>query len=490
MTKRERAVRNRAWLKTKVFCVTNSLKRKMTADTVLTEEPKEWLAYIQSKVIIESRENPALYVNVGAKYFERKIGRGYRQWIDYLIKKGELDENPSFRAGAGGGFTKSYRLTKTALESGVSKITFQRKQVQPPRSKPPQSTNDTALEFARKNLLKLTVTESLLQGPNAIHEAMVHEFCRRIYHGDFGLRRGANCQRLYHAVIEMPKEGRANLQLADSTEQLFEYDVKTCHPVLMFKLFTDARERDQYARLLEVDIYTAMAAAMKKALTRQEVKDDFVATVNSKERNLDALKRQWVYQFFDYSFPTFTEQVLNVRGDLALFFQNEEAKLMVDELGRFCKANDYFWVPCHDGWMGTAEHEQQIVAKVHELFHSYCGLRVAVEKLELVNRTRISLFIYSLSGSYLHGTDTSPAPSGLQKKQPVSQATVASINPWAEIVGEWRRQNDPLLLQEGAMKRAAARKRQKEGEKRSKANEEGSKRLAKRAVEAMKKLGG
>jgi hypothetical protein len=48
------------------------------ADGSLTEEEKEWLAYIQNKVLIEGRKNPTMWANVSARYFLDKIGGGYR----------------------------------------------------------------------------------------------------------------------------------------------------------------------------------------------------------------------------------------------------------------------------------------------------------------------------------------------------------------------------------------------------------------------------
>ncbi len=501
MTKRERAVKDRPWLKMRVFCITASLKRKMEADKTLTEKQKEWLAYIQNKVIIESREKPAFYVNIGSKYFQDRIGSNYRRWINYLIRKGELDENRSYWAGGGDdAHPMSYRLTRTALGSGIVKVTYQRKKAQPPKSKPRQPSGDVVIEFVEKNLRKLTVAKTLVWGNDDIAHSRTHEFCVQIFHQRFDVHRGPQCRRLLHPVISMPKVGRANLQLADSTEQLFEYDVKSCHPVLMLNLFTDSAERRSYSQLLEADVYDGAAAVMQKALTRDEVKQDFMEAINRSERDLGVLEKKWVYQFFRQKFPIFTEQVLNVRTDLALFFQNEEAKLMVDELGRFCQANDYFWIPCHDGWMGTAQHEQKIVGKVHELFHAYCGFWVAVSKLELVGRSTLSLFTYPLSGSYVQGNDTSPTPPALEKVSgevgglekaavPAQPSRVSITNPWVESVERWRQQNDPIQLQEGANKRAEARKRQKEGERMTKANKRASNQLARQVAEAMKRMG-
>ncbi len=54
----------------------------MAADPSLTEEQKEWLAYIQTKVLTESRKAPTLWANIGARYFSDKIKGGYLRWID------------------------------------------------------------------------------------------------------------------------------------------------------------------------------------------------------------------------------------------------------------------------------------------------------------------------------------------------------------------------------------------------------------------------
>lgn len=103
--------------------------------------------------------------------------------MDYLKAKGELEVNEGYSARNGDGFTMSYTVPRAALESGVSKVTFQRKQIQPPKAKPSQPSNDAALEYAGRNLGKLTVAENLLQGPDAIHDAMIHGFCWRVFFG-------------------------------------------------------------------------------------------------------------------------------------------------------------------------------------------------------------------------------------------------------------------------------------------------------------------
>jgi hypothetical protein len=78
---------------------------------------------------------------------------------------------------------------------------------------------------------------------------------------------------------------------------------------------------------------------------------------------------------------------------------------------------------------------------------------------------------------------------GIEKAALAGQAKEPPPNPWRAVVDEWKRQNDPVRLQEAAIKRAEARKRQKGGAKLAKANNEASRQLAKEVGEVMKKLG-
>lgn len=485
MTRRETDIRKRAWLKMKVFCVTVSLKGKMEADGSLTEEQKEWLAYIQNKVLIEGRKNPTKWANVGARYFLDKIGGGYRRWIERLVSWDELEENAAYKADGGAGFTKSYRVPPQAIGTGTTKLVFTKKQARPPRAQPTTIPPSKAFGWALTNLKRLSVSESLLRGPDAITEAMVHEFCWRIFFGDFDLRYGPNCRRLYHAVIDMAKEGRANLRLNDSTAPLFEYDVKSCHPVLLLALFTDDEEKRRYGQLLDVDAYDGVAAVMQKELPRDDVKEDFMEALNSSNRAAASLQRKWVYRFFRQEFPIFTREVLDVRSDLAIYCQNLEADLLVEELGGFCSQRGLFWIPCHDGWMTTADHEIEIAEKVREIIWNKVGYSVAVSKVDLVSRA--SKLLPSHSGSYVTVTPTCSDQTALEK---VGDQPPSAPNPWKEVVEKWNRERDPAKTQEASIKRAERRDRQKVAGRRRTKDKRDSDVLAAKARKVMEETGG
>jgi uncharacterized FlaG/YvyC family protein len=63
-----------------------------------------------------------------------------------------------------------------------------------------------------------------------------------------------------------------------------------------------------------------------------------------------------------------------------------------------------------------------------------------------------------------------------------------SVNPWKDIVDQWKQQNDPTQLEAGAIERAKARQRQKEGAKRAESNKETSNQLVQQIQKVMKKI--
>lgn len=485
MTKKEREVRKRPWLKVWRFSITRSLSERLAANTTLVEVERRNLAHIQNLVLTHGRKQAGRWVNIWADEIKEGIKGAYLPFVDMLIEWGELERHPSYKADDETGFPKSYRVPRAALDSGTLILDFTRQKIQPPRIDAAQASVDLAMEWARQCMQRLTVVESLLIGQNPIRDALIHDHCWRIFFGSFNLRRGGKCGRLYHHIIEMPKEGRANLKLLNSTEPLFEYDVKSCHPVLLLNLFTDPAEHQRYSDLLDVDVYDGAAAAMGMEWERAEVKDIFMPALTSESRNPASLRRNWVFKFYEKHFPIFTKEVLLVRSDLAAYLQQLESRLMVDALGTFCKQHELFWIPCHDGWMSTVSTEQQIVSKVQDLFQNELGYTVGISRVEL--SSGVSKLISSgVIRVYVGASDTYPTSETLEK---VGDQQPRRENPWRAIVDQWRKTIDPAKVREAAEKRAKVRERREEVERVRKANLKSSMDLAEQVRKKMESMG-
>lgn len=410
MTRRERAIRDRFWLKIHRFAVTRSLKDKLAERCDLTDRQREFCCYIQNKVLRETREEPNQFANIGAKYWEDKCGGGYRRWVDLLVGLGELHLNPHYRKGtdADPGFTMSYRVPLAALESGVTKIDFTRKATSIKDQTDLDQANDI-IRFVHRCCSRLTIPETLVDIPEPVRDAAAHEFSRRVFWGDFNIRYGEKGHRLYHSIIEMPKEARANLVWkTEGGPPLFEYDIKSCQPVLLLPLFSNPLEKAKYSLLLDSDIYTRIRDSMGGCEDRDGMKIQFMIYTNSMDRDV-AGKRGVVRRFFERHFPIFSREVLDLRSDMAAYLQQQESKIMVQALGRFCMEKDYFWIPCHDGWLGIEQDEGDILKKVGEAFLQATGYPVRIERTGLAdgNSKRVD-WCY---GSYVRSEPTStPSP--------------------------------------------------------------------------------
>jgi hypothetical protein len=108
MTKSEKFIHERKWLKTNHFAVTNSLRSKLEASGLPVLE-QERLAYIQNKVLMmEDEEEAGMFSNVHRRIWSDKCGGNYKRYIETLCEWNQLEVNKKYSTGIDGkGFTKS-----------------------------------------------------------------------------------------------------------------------------------------------------------------------------------------------------------------------------------------------------------------------------------------------------------------------------------------------------------------------------------------------
>ena len=155
--------------------------------------------------------------------------------------------------------------------------------------------------------------------------------------------------------------------------------------MLLLSLFTDAGERKTYADMLASDIYKKIGEDMGIP-TRRQVKHDFQRIVNTGQKRLGWMLEQYPFKFYVYHFPQFA-RVLHLRTDLANFLQNFEARLMVQELGNYCRSKGLFWIPMHDGFMSTENDGELIAAFARELFCKAVGFTPRIRPEVLASGT-------------------------------------------------------------------------------------------------------
>jgi hypothetical protein len=300
----------------------------------------------------------------------------------------------------GHGFPKAYRLSATALAAPKVKVCFRKKQVQPVRDK--SELTDEVAKFVYRNLKRLSVRTDLLPQADPFDEVAAEDWAEAIHFEQFNVHYSPKAKRLYHAAITMPKVARKNLILkADPALPLFEYDVKSCTPVILLGVAHDPAERATLTSLLDGDIYTAIATEAGVTKERDDIKRDFMLFVNGSVQN-------YVHTFFHTHLPSLTEYLMARKGaekGMAWFGQAVEADIMAQKVPSHlmnvgganniavqtqptpltCGGNPegILYIPMHDGWLGIERDEQLIAATVRGQFFRCLGYWVTIKKKKL-----------------------------------------------------------------------------------------------------------
>jgi len=409
------------WVKQRKFVIPVRLRDRIEN---LPEEIQKHYCFIVSKVIVETKKRPQDFANISSKYFHDCIDSNYKDFIRRLEDWEMIQVNDQYLNDPESGFTMSYRLHPNVQRDVLVRIEFGKKKVQPLRDSS-ELTDDVA-EFVHRNLRRLTIRPELVEQPNLIDEVDVQDWAVKIHFGQFNLKYSAKVRRMYHSIVQMPSVGRKNLMLKDNpAEPLYEYDVKTCHPVLLLTLVNDPVERERYTTLLKADIYKTIATEVGVAVDdRESLKEDFLCFMNGAEHN-------YYYRYFLEHLPALTGRMMAMpKKEMARSLQRREAEIMTKEvpwllmkhsaastsfnkssrnktggLNRIAasagstnnstyfsipspltsrgKSPNTFYIPMHDGWLGIERDEMEIAAAVRECFYNTTGYEITITKTVL-----------------------------------------------------------------------------------------------------------
>jgi len=386
------------YVKQRRFAVPAPLRDRIEG---LPDQERLFYCYIVNKVRYETKDEPRQFEGISSTYFQNFIGSGYRRYVEQLRKWHIIHVNDHYLNADGHGFTKAYRLHEEALEAPIVKVNFKKKQAQP--LKDHSEITDEVAKFVLANCQRVGVKEELATQASEEAEVDAEDFAERIYWGQFNVRYGGKVSRMFHTVIEMPSTARANLVFKeDPAIHLCEYDVKSCHPVLLLAIMEDEREKDGLKELLKGDFYSTVANECGEARERDAIKMDFLKFANGRTRN-------YFHRYFTDHFPRLTNYLDEHKDGVAAFGQNGEAVIMVDEVPRWLmdsaghaqptgssnikpskssltswgNPGSVFYIPCHDGWLGIERDELKIADFVRDRFHEYTRFWVTITKKDL-----------------------------------------------------------------------------------------------------------
>ena len=386
------------WVEQRTFVIPSTLRAHIkNAPT----EVQVFFCFIVSKVVIETKKHPTLFKGISSLYFKDFIGSKYRDYLNMLKEWRVIEINEQYLHDPDEGFCKSYRLHRTARAARKVKVCFQKKQVHPLRDR--SKLTDDVADFVYRNLKRLTVRTDLLPQADVIDEVAAEDWAEAIHFEQFNVHYSPHAKRLYHAAINMPKVARKNLILkADASVPLYEYDVKSCTPVILLGIAEDPAERATMTALVDGDIYTTIAQESGVTKDREDIKLDFMLFLNGAVEN-------YVHTFFHAHLPKLSERVMRSRGaekGMAWFGQAVEADIMAQKVPRqlmgaggannisvqnqstlslTCGGNPegILYIPMHDGWLGIERHEDQIADTVRREFFRCVEYWATIKKKKL-----------------------------------------------------------------------------------------------------------
>ena len=391
------------WVKQRRFAIPSILRDRIEG---LPEEERLFYCYIVNKVRYETRKDPTQFEGISSTYFQNFIGSRYRRYIEQLRDWRIIEIFASsgvehYLNAEGHGFPKAYRLHRSAIEAPKVKVRFKKKQAQP--LKDDSELTDEVTEFVLANCKRIGVKADLVTQANDTDEVDAEHFAERLYWGQFNVRYGGEVSRMFHTIIEMRSTARANLVFKeDPAVHLCEYDVKSCHPVLLLQIMEDEKEKADLMELLSGDFYSTVANECGEARERDTIKLDFLKFANGRTRN-------YFHRYFTNHFPRLTKHLDEHKDGVAAFGQNAEAVILVSDVPRWLmdsagraeptgssnlkpskssltswgNPGSAFYIPMHDGWLGIERDELRIAKYVRDRFFEYTRFWVTITKKDL-----------------------------------------------------------------------------------------------------------
>lgn len=425
----------------------------------IPETEAEYISYIQNKVIVGSdraETDDHGYLRVSKNVWQNKCGTTYPQWLNLLASIGELEIDDSYHFLSPDASPeekenfipkcKGFKVPADKLAAGLVKVNFHKERIRPLKSQKTiegymcGSSDDPHLAYVLECLQQVRVSPEPIFPNDPLRYAMSKQYLEKTHYQAFGLHR-ANVGRVFHSIIEMPKEARVNLRHSNG-ESFVDVDIKTCHPHLLLPLFTDPKEREAFYHDLQGDIYRKINPCAK----RDSVKKRVCQYLMAKNRQAEWLTNTDVHAYFTRKYPIFYKEKLSTDNGLAWYLQGEESQIVTRDLVAYCKANQYFIIPMHDGCLTLERYKRAIMDELKRLLREHTGYVVGVEEKKKMVQNAPSSTAEKLANDDIEKDSTK---LGLSKRdRPAFDFASIDLAFEMEIaLNEFKRQYEPLQKQ-------------------------------------------
>jgi len=356
MTRIERERSKRPWLKTEKLVVTRKFQELVQSPHLLNGLDPNLLAWVVHTVFDEGdHENFQFFTNIGREVWSNRLGSNYRRFLDWLVVNDILERNPRYKndpKNPDDNFPKSFRVKGLDnTNSAQQLVVITRKLSRVSHFKDQSELTDKVTQYVHECLQEITVNKDLVLIHDPVREALALYQCRRIWSRCFNLHYGDKSQRLFHSVILMVREGRQNLRLKTSGEELVYCDVKTCYPNLLVTYINDPNEKARWIDALNKDLYDVARTTVQSSHSREQVKVQFSKFLSDPKHPTNNVPGRYLETHFPHLLKT-------IQGDanMALNLQNLEASILVQQMVNWAIQNHIWYVPMFDGFL--CKHHQ------------------------------------------------------------------------------------------------------------------------------------
>lgn len=377
MTLKQKQDAERPWLRQELLVVTTDLASLLQFSN-LSEEEKRDRALVHH-IIIRDSEDVGLYHNIHSQTLSSYLGNGYSEVLNWLEHHGFLECNHAYSNNVGNGFSKSYRipgLNEDNRDTSLTAIPFATARIQ--RIEDESKPTDAVSKFVLSNLNLLTVRKQLVHIDNIERRALALEYCKWVYHKRFNVHYGKNSNRLFHTVIRMVKEARANLMLENSIESICYFDIIACYPNLLPYWAEDINEKTRLVEVLKDDFYAALATQSKIIKTRDELKRIASRFLCHPHHPSNNVMGQWL----EINCPKLFASICSKKS-MALELQNLEADIFVERLGNRALLHQKWFVPMHDGFLCQLSDAQIMKSCAESIFQRIVGHKTLLKQTVL-----------------------------------------------------------------------------------------------------------
>ena len=367
MTLKQKQNAERPWLRQELLVVTKHLGSLLESSNI-SEEDKRLRALVQH-IIIRDSEDVGLYHNIHSRTLSSYLGNNYPEVLSWLQQHDCLDINHIYSSDVDAGFSKSYRipsLTEDNRDASLTAIAFDHPRIQ--RFNDDSNATDAVSKFVLENLNYLTVRKNLVHIDNIERRALALEYCKWVYHKRFNVRYGDNSNRLFHTVIRMVKEARANLIIDQSLESICYFDITACYPNLLPYWAVDIEEKNRLVQVLKDDFYGVLAKHSLATRTRDDLKRIVSRFLCHPDHPSNNIMGQWLQTYYPNLFAT-----ICAKKSMALELQNLEADIFVERLGNLALLQLKWFVPMHDGFLCRVHDGAMMKQQAETIFEKVVG---------------------------------------------------------------------------------------------------------------------